>query len=522
MNDLRFLAARTGAITVSVSGRHLHSRFDPVREAERFVSNLERERPRLAIVVGPGLGYAFEAIRRLVPATRTLSLPLLRGLDDRIVGNADATWQPDRESIDRFLAREITDLDTASIAVLEWRPVIEAVPGTAQEVRATLSAHVQQAQASLVTRGAFGRRWYRNRLHNYLNIRPVAPSPSARRIAAVVIAGAGPGLEHGIPAIHDARDRIELWATSSALNALSHAGIDADLVVATDAALYAWEHLRPLLAGAGRAVPVAAPLAATRGLSACPRVAPLCENDPEDDALLVPERHGIPSIPPQGTVTTTAAGLARLLTTAPVVVAGADFAWLDGRSHARPHLSHTYRAGEATRTAPLATAVYRQVSTHTDLGHGWTYDRTLATYARWFTAHAPQRYAPLSVLAPSPALAGLPAVGGNDLAAMPRRHPGVDWHAVDWPSRDHRRRAVARRVDELRRLVDAAGPPEPPQRFAFDQPELAHLAASLALPELLRWYKPAFDRDAAGRRRAWEDLRAALLAEIASLEDTFA
>jgi len=522
VNDLRFVETKTGAITVSLNGRHLHSRFDPVREAERFVADLERERPRLAVVVGPGLGYAFEAIRRLAPGTRTLGLTLCDGLESRIVARADATWRHDHESIDRFLEREVSDLDTASIAIVEWPPVVESAPRVAREVAHALSAHVHRAQASLVTRGAFGRRWYRNRLHNYLNVAPFAPTPSPRRIAAVVIAGAGPGLERALPLIHAARERVELWATSSALTALSHAGIGPDLVVATDTALYGWEHLRPLVGRTSSAVPVAAPLAATRGLSACPRVAPLSENDPEDDALLAPDRHRIPIVPPQGTVTTTACGLARRLTTAPIVVAGADFAWLAGRSHVRPHLSHTYRACESTRTAPETTGVYRAVHAHTDLGAGWTSDRTLATYARWFTRHAPERYDPLTVLAPSPALAGLPTADETTLAALPSRHPGIDWQPLDWPDHDTRRHTVSRRLSELRRLVRESKPPQAPHRFAFEHAALAHLAVSLALPELLRWYKPVADSDATAQRRAWETLRAALLAEIASLEETFA
>ncbi len=521
MNEARFLETRTGALTVSIGDRHLHSRFDPVREAERFVATLKRESPRLVIVVGPGLGYAFDAIRRVAPHARTLGIPLIPGLSRRCVAHADATWQPGRESIDRFLTRELTDLDTASLTVLEWQPAIEAAPEAAGPVREALSRHVSEAQASLVTRGAFGRRWYRNRIHNYLNITPVAPRPATRPIAAVVIAGAGPGLERGIPTIAAARERIELWATSSALSALAHAGLVPDLVVATDAAVYAWEHLRPLIAHAHADVPVAAPLAATRGLSACARVAPLAESDPEDEALLSPQRTGIPIVAPQGTVTATAAGLARQLTSAPVVVGGADFAWLEGRSHVRPHLSHTYRRAAASRLAPVTTGVYDSTRSHTDLGNGWTSDRTLATYARWFASQATQRYAPFSVLAPSPALAGMPTVGENELAGMPRAHPGVAWHSLDWPTRDRRRQTVRGRVRDLRDVVRGAEPPESAHRFSVERPLLAHIAAALALPELLRWLRPASGSDATGSDRAWESLRTALTAELDSMEETF-
>lgn len=522
MSEARFLETRTGALTVSIDDRHLHSRFDPVREAERFVSTVEGESPRLVIVVGPGLGYAFDAIRRVAPHARTLGIPLVPGLSRRFVAHADATWQPDRESIDRFLTRELTDLDTASLNVLEWQPAIEASPEAARRARAALSRHVSEAQASLVTRGAFGRRWYRNRIHNYLNITPVAPSPATRRIAAVVIAGAGPGLERGIPTIAAARRRIELWATSSALSALAHAGLWPDLVVATDAAVYAWEHLRPLIArGAHTDVPVAAPLAATRGLSACARVAPLAEDDPEDEALLSPRRTGIPSVAPQGTVTATAAGLARQLTGAPVVVGGADFAWLEGRSHVRPHLSHTYRRGAASRLSPLTTAVYDSTRSHTDLGNGWTSDRTLATYARWFASQATQRYAPFFVLAPSPALAGMPTIAESQLARMPCAHPGVAWDSLDWPARDERRQKVRERVRDLRDIVRSAEPPGSARRFSVERPLLAHVAASLALPELLRWFRPASGSAATGSDRAWEDLRAALTAELDSMGETF-
>lgn len=516
MNAPVFETSRSGHLTARLADRWLHSRFDPVREAERYVGSQLPPDAHSVLVVGPALGYLVAAVRSTRPDVRIISCRLLPSLAPRAIARADASWQADeRHSLAEFLEREMSDLEASACTILEWPPATETAGELAARVRRTVADFLTRAQASLVTRGAAGRRWIRNAIHNYLYVNPVLPGGPPRRVSAIVVTGAGPSLEMSLPYLRRHRGALEIWASGSSLDALSAAGVMPDLVVVTDPALYATEHLRPVLRANDSGVPLAAPLTAARGVSKSARTVVLSQGEHTDAALLPRDDTAPPYVPPHGTVTATALELARMISEAPLLICGVDFAWRGGRSHARPHLSDLYRASQTNRLLPLSGASYELTHGHTPLADGWTSGRTLHTYADWFVTNGLRRYAPLWILHPSPLTQALPVVDPEDIPTLPRRFEVPGWQTADWPTLEDRTVRARNYLRHLRALHATTEEPEQPTNLDRVAPEFAGLAVQLALPALLRWQRT---QSRQARMARWRELCDETAGEVDELE----
>ena len=510
--------ARNGEPTAICGSRHLHSRFAPSQEADRFIRRHIDGQYHAVIVIGPGLGYCFAALRQHLPDAYLIGCSLSSDLAARMCEQPDRAWHPHHQlALHDFLTRELTDLDTASLLVIEWPPVVEAFPAIAVEIRRTVAVHLRRSHASLMTQGAAGRRWLRNCVHNYSLVRPVAPRRQGSGIAAAVLVGAGPSGEDALPSLVSIRQQIELWVTGSALDTTIRHGLVPDVVVVTDPAVYATEHLRAIVSGRFGNVPVAAPLSATRGISRCGRVFVISEGDPFDHALFA-RAGSAPVIPPHGTVSATAAALIRWSGGVPIVCVGLDFAWRSDRSHARPHLSETYWRAGADRLATEASAVYAQTIGHRDVSRWadeWRTNDTLSTYAEWFRTHAAARFAPLTALVPSPSIDGIPVTGPSDLRRLDPAYGRIRWTDLSWPPGPVRRRILDEHLRLALETTRRAREPARPRDLERSEPALANLATRLALPELLRWYRGPGPQ----RPELWRDLRSAIERELSGALD---
>jgi hypothetical protein len=338
---------------------------------------------------------------------------------------------------------------------------------------------------------------------------------SEQSISAIVLVGSGPSAEVSLAALAPLRERLEIWVTGSALDAALSRGIEPDLVVVTDAALYAAEHLRSITAVSGGRTPIAAPLGATRGIASAAGVFVISEGERMDSALLAPPFEESPVVPPHGTVSATGAMLARMLGPVPIVCVGLDFAWSDGRSHARPHLSESYRRATATRLEPETTPLYAETREHSLIDSEWTTSRSLTAYAEWFAREAAGRLDPLFMLHASPALTGVTEIGIHDIERLPRRFPKRTWVEATWAGTAERRRRVRAYLSEAKRLVERTGEPSAPTRFEDLSPAFAELAIRLALPSLLRWYR----RGDSEPGDAWQEVRTTVGEELAAAEE---
>lgn len=496
--DLVFETSRTGAPSCRAGRIRLHSAYDPLKEALRFLeASLPAGPVNTAILLGPGLDYLSEAIAQAHPGCRILRIQYAPGLAGRETVQGPPTWYPGQaESLGAFLSRCLDEDGLAGIRVLEWEASATAWPEEAARAKAGLRSALDLLASSAATLKAFGPAWIANACRNFLLLeRILRPRPDP---SPIVLASAGPSLESALAFLKARRAGFRLLAVSSALAALDAAGLEADLVVASDGGFWSRYHLYPL---AGKTRCLASPLSALPSacLGSTLQVLPLVQEgfpEPELAALL----GGGLSLPSHGTVSGTAIHLAAALGTGPIIVAGLDLANLDCRAHARPHGFDALLSGSEGRLAPMEGILLgrERTSAPERLGQGpWRTSRSLALYARALSAEAlrPPLAGRLWRLNPSPLalegfrdldLAGLDALLGADRPPLPFLE------AEPLPGRTEREALLAdclgswkARAREAARILAVGHRPESPRDRemlkAIDLPDWA--AACRALDE---------------------------------------
>ena len=499
--QIEFATATDGTATVIVNGTAIHSRYHPIREAQRLVAGQLRESvPETVILFEPGLGYAAAAIRQSLPNARILAITFESAIAERampLLRECGAeVWSSDGVSLDRFLERHIDDLHLASLAVVDPSVAARCFPEAHRERSEVLRDVLARQKASVATTAGFGRRWLRNAVDNTLRIERVTPLPTVQR--PLVVAASGPSLEEVARPLAGLRRHFELWALPSALRALAAAGLEPDLVVATDPGYYATAHFFRQ-----RVARVAMPLSAAPLPSrAQPAVSLFAEGHGFEHDLLAVLGIDLPVVTPAGTVATTAIKLAERCGARWILLAGLDLCYRDLLAHARPSLSAELLEERARRTRPYPTQLLAHAMDHAPerVAVGGSVIRrgpALDAYASWFDRVA-KSAATVARLLPSPistgglrelepaALEGAlhAAVSAADRVAAPKRDIQRG-RAPTWPSQHARVAAVGGLLADWARQIAAAGrvPTAPDQLRGTAVWHLAHYCETA---ELLR------------------------------------
>ncbi len=418
--------ARSGELYAQAGGVRIHSAYDPRREARRFIETQAADPPPSTwVVLGEALGYLTDAIRERSSRARVLQIcyhPSLAGRDEA------ARWTPASiETIETFLNRLLSELEIEGLKVIEWSPSGAAFPREAERAKAALAQVVREISGSVTTTRAFGLRWARNCLANFLALDLLgdltrAPS-EAPPPKAVVIAASGPSLSEALPLLRELRARLLILSLPSSLAALAAAELRPDLLVATDGGSWASFHLAQILRlPPGEPLPIAMPLSAARGAwQAAGPILVLSQGSLFERELLAAS--GLPALPiaSRGTVAAAAVSLALVLTRGPVVLAGLDLCFRDILEHARPHTFDPLWERGQSRLAPAYGAlVQRAVDRAPHLGASAEARSSTAfrTYAGWFSGLANDERRLFRLNPSSVALPALTPLDGSGLRRL--------------------------------------------------------------------------------------------------------
>jgi len=398
----RLVPAKNG-YTVYAGNIALHSRYNPMQEAEKYIASLNLGKVyRYFILIEPGLHYLAAALEKQFPHTKLIVLHCSVFFDneklllqeDIVKNSSTSSWNPScRESLENFLDKNISGADASGIRLIEWKPSVNAYGKACVDLAARTVECIRRITAGKKTVEQFGRRWLRNALRNLeLFGNPVEYSHGKQ---PVLVCAAGPGLE-------DSLDEIAAWrqspspplliAVSSATPALLYRQIVPDIIAATDGGPWALFHLINCLRGV-QSTPSQIPVIAAALTAALPSQA---ENYPililSDGSLwqeLLLGSSGLPfaRFPQRGTVSATALDLAFSLSEGNVYLAGLDFSHRDLKTHARPYAFEKLPENASSRYKPVYSQTFERESAITKSG-------SLGIYATWFKTHVhsvPQR-----------------------------------------------------------------------------------------------------------------------------------
>ncbi len=346
--------------TLILGGISCYAHDDPVGSAVRRARSVPLEPRTLVYVPSVGLGHGLaELLARLPDDCAVLCVET----DQRVMALAAGQGLPSDPRL-----RVVRTADELGVVAC-----LQALgPGRFRRVReAALSggwrAAPQRYRAFREALELALRTWWRNRMtlvmlggrlvRNLLDNLPLlAAAGDAADLATdlpVVAAGAGPSLDAAIPALRALEGRYALVAADTALPALAASGLAPDLVVCLEAQ---HANLRDFLPARPPKTRLACELA---GLPGAARLfpgrlalfsstfAPLGLLDRLESAGLAPLR-----VPGLGSVGVAAAWLALRLTGSRVFLAGLDFSYPRGATHARGTPAHLGSLASASRYTP--------------------------------------------------------------------------------------------------------------------------------------------------------------------------
>jgi hypothetical protein len=355
----------------------LHSAYDPIREAERYIESLEIKKDiKHFILLEPALSYIIPFLRKKNPDANVLALrcsTFFKGKE-----NPDAEWFCESgESLQSFLEHHINDSDISKIKIIEWRPSLEAYGEKYVSMLEAIRIFLKRSAANITTTKFFGLRWIKNCLKNINALNKIVTFKTGT--CSVLVCGAGPSLEKSVALIKQFQEKEKLFiiAASSSVLALQERGIIPHLVIGSDGGNWARIHFIECERFSAYNYFFCTALNAALP-SQCNEHPMLILSDGSDWQSLLLEKLFIPHLhfPQRGTVTAAALDLALQLTSGNIFVAGMDLSERDLLTHARPYAFDTMILLQSNRFHPYYSQIFKRKEQENT--------GALTIYAEWF------------------------------------------------------------------------------------------------------------------------------------------
>lgn len=238
--------SRQGSPTVKLTHQNrtiwLHSRFDPVKEAEKAVSSLESSLETV-IIGGLGLGYHVEAALHRVRNARFYILepdPQMKILCLKERPSLKKIFESENIKIfhdQELLIQELDKNSSGGISFFFHRPSFDLYPDVFGPFKNSLTAFIQKKKVNMATLGRFEKLWARNIEQNipgFIRDPGVSGFFGKLKDIPVVLAGAGPSLDEDLHLLKKYRKKFILAAVDSAVYPLVGHGLNPDIIFSVD------------------------------------------------------------------------------------------------------------------------------------------------------------------------------------------------------------------------------------------------------------------------------------------------
>lgn len=353
-----------------------------MEEARRHVlASLAGKHPSIVLILGGGRNYIGSIISEQLPHACTVLLQPTAEFDGTEVQPSSMQWSPASTiPLASVLGAALGGERLAGgVALIEWPPVVTQFPANSEMIRSAVMAELQKASADAATSAFWSGRWLRNSLRFVTSV--VNLATIERGEAPIIVACAGPGLAGTLPDIRRYRHLVSLWSLASAHAALNTAGLEPDLVIATDPGYWNGHHLYEAIR---RGTPVAMPPSAFAPgrLFDATSIVPLDTGLSFEHTAL--QTAGMPAHTAlaSGSSAGTAIALALASTSGLVGVVGLDLAAHAMADHATPYALDFVEGEHATRLQPsYSRRSARILDAYPGHDRHWRLSRTFATYA---------------------------------------------------------------------------------------------------------------------------------------------
>ncbi|NIZ40152.1 DUF115 domain-containing protein [Entomospira entomophila] len=251
-SSLRVEPSRSGEPTLIHHHMALHSRYDPIREAQRDIKQIPHQAD-VILIAGFGLGYIVDAVIENYP---NIAVIIIEPEAEYFIL---ANQHRDLQNIAKHA--KITILHTEQVELLtkqllEWQSEhpfwLELRTRTNMDTtffepyRLAFKQYQQRVQTNRLTLGQYSWLWWRNGLKNrqdWITMKPVSHLFHQFQEMPILVIAAGPSLSYHIESIKLLQERMLLICVETALRILLHHDVRPDIVVSIDSQYWNARHL---------------------------------------------------------------------------------------------------------------------------------------------------------------------------------------------------------------------------------------------------------------------------------------
>jgi hypothetical protein len=222
----------------------LHSRIDPVKEAERFVGARIDGREDVIVLVGFGLGYHVDEILKINRDSNIFVIEPDAGIFQKALHCRDIAHIFSSRRLFFSLTSDTAvfevimgSVPASKIKLIVLRPYEQLCPGEVSRIKDDYFSFINRKQINAATLKRFDRLWTKNTFKNspyFFTLPGVGELKNMFKGEPAIVICAGPSLEDDMPALRQLSDKVFLVAVDTVLQPLLKRGIRPDVAVTVD------------------------------------------------------------------------------------------------------------------------------------------------------------------------------------------------------------------------------------------------------------------------------------------------
>lgn len=229
------------------SGKLIHSKYDPEREAINLVNNIDEN--SFYLVTGIGAGFFIKKLSEKYPNSKIVAIENSQDdidflekhfqiISELKMNNVIITTT---ENLYNSLLQNYIPSIYSSFKLIEYRSWILENQDIFEKIQNIISEALKNIAQDFSTQAHFGKIWQRNIINNLKQISSDTEIIFPKEKIAVV-AAAGPSLDKKIAWIKENREKIFIFATDTAYKTLQKEQIFSDAVISIDGQNISYQH----------------------------------------------------------------------------------------------------------------------------------------------------------------------------------------------------------------------------------------------------------------------------------------
>lgn len=338
--DHEYIQAKTGVNSLIINGYFIHSKYDPIKEAEKLAEKLYV--PHQAhIIFGYGCGYLVKALAEkrefdeiIIVVEPFITLDTIEV--ESLPSNTMVFGEDVLKDFEVFLSEFTVDYRTLYNVVC-LSNYDKLFPEQYKQLLTKVKDVQTKNQVNDYTAIYFSKEWQKNFLENLFHLSNDYSLKELKDVytAPVVVAAGGPSLSKQLPMIKKYRGQMILIAAGSTVNSLLKEGIEPDYVASIDGGIPNYNHFKGLALQQAKIVytmqhhPGVREAFLSKGYGVDLKGHPLLSKFIQEQLNVE-----LPLFEGGGTVAHLAFSIAQYISSGPIALVGQDLAYTNNSTHA--------------------------------------------------------------------------------------------------------------------------------------------------------------------------------------------